>query len=84
MGQAEAAPKTPRYDRYLRRACAEWVIKLRDRNYGYRIVRGGGIVDRGLGATDSVVVVSWFFNDAEELNGLSFDQLEVETNKRNL
>ena len=58
MGQADAAPRMPRYDPYLRRACAERALKLRDRNYGYRIVSGGGIVERQLGSADSIGLFS--------------------------
>ena len=48
MGQAEAASKTLRYDPYLRRAFAELARNLHCRNYEYRIVSDGGIVDREL------------------------------------
>lgn len=58
MGQADAVSKMPRYDPYLRRACAERVRKLRDRNYGYRIVLSGGIVERELDAAEGIFFVS--------------------------
>lgn len=82
-GQAEAALKMPRYDQYLRRVCAERALKLHGRNYGYRIVLSGGIVDRELDTTDYLLFVSGPFKDAEELSGLFCGRLEVETKKRN-
>lgn len=83
MGQAEAASKMPRYDPYLRRACAERALNLCDRNFGYRIVPSGGIVDRELDAAECLIFVSEPFAEPEEFSGLFSGCLEVETNKRN-
>lgn len=70
-------PTTPRYDPHLRRACAERALKLRDRNYGYRIVLRGGIVDREFDTADCLVFVSEPFKDAEKSRGLFCGRLEV-------
>lgn len=83
MGQAEAAPTTSRYDRYLRRTCAERVASLCDRNYEYRIMPGGVIVDRELDTVESLVLVCEPFAEVEEFSGLLSGWLEVGTNKRN-
>ncbi|MGO1002666.1 hypothetical protein [Lysobacter sp. CA196] len=82
-GQANAAAPTPRYDRYLRRVRVGRIFKLHDRNYGYRIVLIGGIVDHELGTAESLIFVSKPSNDAEEFSGVFSGRLEVETNKRN-
>lgn len=83
MGQADAAPTMPRYDSYLRRVCAERALNLCDRNYGYRVVSDGGIVERQLGVAGSPVFVREPFNDGWEFSDLLCRRREVETNKRN-
>jgi hypothetical protein len=59
------------------------ILNLRERNYEYRIVSDGGIVERELDAADSLVFVSESFNDVEEFSSLFGRRLKVEVNKRN-